>query len=287
MKIGELARRTGVSCDVLRAWERRYGVLRPRRSAGGHRLYSTLDEQRVLVMRRHLAAGRPTAQAAELTAGMRLGVVPGEAAHVGPDEVAASHADLRRAIDAFDETGAQRVIERLLAAHAAIAVVRDVMVPSQLQLGEQPVDTPLRGAQARFAAAFFAARMHALARGWDRGTGPRALLACPPGEHRGFTLSAFGIALHHCGWRIVSLGADTPVEVVAAAAQRLAPDLIVLTATHASCFAPEPALRRLATSWPCAIGGPGASGDVAARCGARFLGDDPVAAAFALQRLQQ
>jgi len=47
LRIGELARRTGVSPDLLRAWEQRYDLLRPARSPGGFRLYSREDEARI------------------------------------------------------------------------------------------------------------------------------------------------------------------------------------------------------------------------------------------------
>ena len=43
LRIGELSKRAGVSPELLRAWERRYGLLRPTRSGGGLRLYS-LDQ---------------------------------------------------------------------------------------------------------------------------------------------------------------------------------------------------------------------------------------------------
>ena len=43
VRIGELSRRVGVSADVLRAWERRYGVISPQRSRAGQRLYSEAD----------------------------------------------------------------------------------------------------------------------------------------------------------------------------------------------------------------------------------------------------
>src|SRR3954447_376978 len=64
IRIGELSRRVGVSADRLRAWERRYRLLRPQRTAGGFRLYSTADELRVRAMQRHLAAGLAPAEAA-------------------------------------------------------------------------------------------------------------------------------------------------------------------------------------------------------------------------------
>ena len=64
VRIGELGRRVGVSEHVLRAWERRYGLLRPERSPGGYRLYSAADERRVRRMQAHLAAGLSAAEAA-------------------------------------------------------------------------------------------------------------------------------------------------------------------------------------------------------------------------------
>ena len=57
VRIGELSRRSGVSPELLRAWENRYGLLRPTRSDGGFRLYSPDDERRVAAMRSHLQRG--------------------------------------------------------------------------------------------------------------------------------------------------------------------------------------------------------------------------------------
>src|SRR6478672_11936707 len=64
LRIGELARRTGASPAVLRAWEQRYGIIEPQRSPGGTRLYSALDEERIHAMRAHMADGLSAAQAA-------------------------------------------------------------------------------------------------------------------------------------------------------------------------------------------------------------------------------
>src|SRR3712207_5380935 len=58
--------RTGLSADVLRAWERRYGAVRPQRSAGGQRLYSEEDVARLTLMRRATLAGHSIAEIARL-----------------------------------------------------------------------------------------------------------------------------------------------------------------------------------------------------------------------------
>src|ERR1700744_4833624 len=64
LRIGTLSRRLGVSDHVLRAWERRYGLLRPVRTPGGFRLYSEADARRVREMQNHLAQGLSAAEAA-------------------------------------------------------------------------------------------------------------------------------------------------------------------------------------------------------------------------------
>ena len=86
LRIGELSRRVGVSDHVLRAWESRYGLLQPVRSAGGYRLYSEADATRVRRMQAHLASGLSAAEAAgavlgeDSGAGADLGRPPGRTA---------------------------------------------------------------------------------------------------------------------------------------------------------------------------------------------------------------
>src|SRR6187399_2056517 len=76
LRIGELSKRSGVSPHVLRAWERRYGLLRPVRSSGGLRLYSTEDLERVRLMQEHLAQGIAAAEAAALVSGSAATAAP-------------------------------------------------------------------------------------------------------------------------------------------------------------------------------------------------------------------
>src|ERR1700760_5001955 len=66
VRIGELSRRVGVTPEVLRAWERRYGILSPGRTEGGFRLYGEDDERRIRRMLEHLEQGLSAAEAARL-----------------------------------------------------------------------------------------------------------------------------------------------------------------------------------------------------------------------------
>jgi DNA-binding transcriptional MerR regulator len=283
MRIGELSQRVGVSSDRLRAWERRYGVLRPHRTVGGTRLYSSADETRVRLMQRYLAEGMKAAEAAELVATARLSVGPGSATAIDAPDVQRAHAEMRAALDGFDETTAQRVLEGLFATCAPVAVIREVVLPYLRDVGERWAGGRLTVAQEHFASNFFHARLLALARGWDRGLGPQALLACAPGEQHTFGLIAFGIALHQLGWRITYLGADTPLGALEGAAEHLEPDLLVVAGQRPAALAPHlDGLAALTGRWRCALAGAGATRRLAAPIGADCLVGDPVDAARAV-----
>ena len=76
MPIGEVARRTGVTVPTLRAWERRYGLLLPVRTAGGHRRYSDEDVQRVLAVLELTGQGWGVGAAARRVAGRGSAAAP-------------------------------------------------------------------------------------------------------------------------------------------------------------------------------------------------------------------
>jgi DNA-binding transcriptional MerR regulator len=254
LRIGELSRRAGVSPELLRAWERRYDLLRPTRSAGGLRLYSAADLERVRAMQRHLAEGLAAAQAAALAS-----------RSAEPASSAVAFDDLRRELEdgllAFDEPRAQTIVDSLLAAATLDTVLSKVVVPFLHELGEGWERGAVSVAQEHFASSILRGRLLALARSWDRGLGPRALLACAPGEQHDLGLICFGLALRERGWRIGYLGADTPIESVTSAARAFAPEFLVLSAVAAERFrANENELRELAKATRLCLGGAGAAG---------------------------
>src|SRR3954467_9045979 len=77
LRIGELSRRVGVSTELLRAWERRYGLLSPTRTAGGVLLCGAADGQRVRRMLQHLESGVSASEGARLALLEPTGPAPG------------------------------------------------------------------------------------------------------------------------------------------------------------------------------------------------------------------
>lgn len=267
LRIGELARRTSLSPEVLRAWERRYGLLRPARTAGGYRLYSEEDAERVLRMQELISSGIAAAEAARLA----LEDAPAAAA---ADDLAG---ELREALDAFDDARAHRAFDRLLARLSVDSVLGEAVLPFLHDLGERWERGEASVAQEHFASQFLRGRLLGLARGWDRGVGPRAVLACLPGEQHDLPLIVFGIALREHGWRITFLGADTPIATLANAAEALEPAAVVVSATQPDRL--EASVRELAAaarSLPLWVGGAGATAALAKRAGAQLLEAGPL-----------
>jgi MerR family transcriptional regulator, light-induced transcriptional regulator len=280
MSIGELSRRSGISSDRLRAWERRYGLLRPARTGGNYRRYSPADEARVKLMTRYLGGGMPAAEAAELAVSARFSVSPAGRSRSPASETATALRDMSEGLDRFDETSAQLALDRLLATAALGSIVRDALLPYLHELGERWARNHATVAQEHFATNFVHARLLTFAQGWDRGLGPRAVLACAPNELHVIGLLAFGIALHQLGWRITYLGATTPVAMAADAARAVGAELLVVSAALPGRLeAHTDELTAASRTTRLTVAGAGATAELAQQVGAEHLNSDPITAA--------
>ena len=169
VRIGELSRRVGVTPEVLRAWERRYGILSPTRTDGGFRLYGEDDERRIRRMLQHLEQGLSAAEAARLARAdppARPDPTAGTDDGNGAPTAAALGDQLRHALDGFDDVGAHSVLDRLLGSYPLESVLRDAVLPYLHELGERWAHAEASVAQEHFASALLRGRLLALARDW-------------------------------------------------------------------------------------------------------------------------
>ena len=276
LRIGALSTRVGVSPELLRAWESRYGLLQPVRTDGGFRLYSAEDERRVRSMRRHVASGVPAAEAARLALEETSPDSDGPLA-LGLTVLAN---ELREALDRLDEPAAHAAVDRLLAAFTIETVLRDVVMPYLGDLGERWERGDASVAQEHFASSLLRGRLLGLARGWGARSAPTTVLACAPGEQHDLPLIAFGLVLAARGRAITYLGPDTPVATIHDAVREVQAQLVVVSATTTERFsAVKRELTDLARAVPLALAGAGASESLARNTGATLLAGDPVTAA--------
>jgi MerR family transcriptional regulator, light-induced transcriptional regulator len=277
LRIGELGRRVGVSPELLRAWERRYGLLEPARTEGGRRLYSAEDEHRVRAMQAHLESGLSAAEAARLAVASDT---PAALATGSGDALQRERVALRQALDVLNADAAHGVLDRVLGAFTLDTVLAGIILPYLRDLGERWERGEASVGQEHFASNLIRGRLLALARGWERGDGPSALVACAAGEQHDLPLIMFGLALRNRGWRIVFLGANTPAGTVAETADQLTPTLVVISAVEAEALRREtPALKALARGHRLFLAGGGADPALAHALGCEVLAGDPVAAA--------
>jgi DNA-binding transcriptional MerR regulator len=276
-RIGEFARRVGVTPELLRAWEQRYGLLRPVRTPGGFRLYREEDAERVARMRRALDQGLSAAEAA------RVALEPSSS----PDRpIEDARARLMSAIEAYDEAAVQAALDDGLAAFGLETFVRDLILPTLSAVGRGWEQGRVEISQEHFASNLIRGRLLSLARLWGRGSGPLALLACAPGEHHDISLLAFGLILRSHGWRILFLGADTPLSTIQETARVTAPAVIVLVTFETSRVEAEgTVLRRLARTAPLFLSGPGAPAELTGKLRVRRLDGDLIEAAHAVARM--
>lgn len=281
MRIGELSRRTGVSPELLRAWEQRYDLLRPSRSPGGFRLYSADDEARVRRTTALIADGLSAAEAAGLAAGVIAR--EGEPAEEQPlvEELAAG---LAGALDGFDAAGAHAALDRLLRTVSVEVVLTDVLIPYLRELGERWAVGEVTVAQEHFASNLVRGRLLGLAADWGAGGASTAVLACLPGEAHDIGLIFLGILMARRGWQVTFLGAETPFDTLHNAAARLRPSLVVLATVDPALFHQHAdAIAALAASTPVAVAAPVAETSMAAT-GAQPLSGQIIEVAATLAR---
>jgi DNA-binding transcriptional MerR regulator len=276
-RIGEFAQRVGVTPELLRAWEQRYGLLHPERSPGGFRLYGDEDAARVARMRRALDRGLSAAQAARVA-------LEGDRPSQGLIEDARTR--LLDAIEQYDEAAVQAALDDGLAVFGLEAFIGGLILPALTEVGRRWEQGDVDISQEHFVSNLIRGRLLSLARLWGRGAGPLALLACAPGEQHDISLLAFGLLLRSYGWRILFLGADTPTLTLREAAQTTAPTVVVLVTFDPELLKPESAsLRRLQRIAPFFLSGPGASAELSRDLRVRRLDGDLIVAANEIARM--
>jgi len=281
-RIGELSRRTGVSIDVIRAWERRYGLLAPTRSESNFRMYSQDDVARLRLMLHFMKQQITPSRAAQLVRQARTAPVQSNPG-IPEADIRKALTVLRGSLERFDEVPAEQILRRLVGVFTPGVVFRDVVLPYLRELGDRWECGEASVAQEHFASEFLELWMRTHARRHERSGSRRAVLACLPDEHHSLGLVAFGVVLNDLGWNITFLGRNTPVQSVRTAADAVKADAIVLAAVLPEPLADaQPALVAIMQTHSVVVGGPATATDAIALPKPRLLRSDVVSAARAL-----
>lgn len=230
--IREAAARAGVSVSTIRAWERRYSVVQPARSAAAYRLFTSEEIETLRLMRLVAAGWAPSLAAAAL-----LGADPAAmaasasdqpptaaasgAAGAGEADSEPAEAEARRLIDrltsaaiALDQDSVAAVLDEMLARGTFERVAGDLVLPALRSLGDAWADGRLTVAGEHAASHAVLRRLAAAfeAAGHAAPEADPIIVALPPGGRHELGALAFAIAGRRAGLPIAYLGADLPID---------------------------------------------------------------------------
>lgn len=280
---------SGVSVELIRAWERRYGVLTPQRTPSGYRVYTDRDVAVLKRLKQLTGEGVSIGEAAKLVPGLvaQLGATPAVAApvlEVGHSAVEAWRAEVLAAAEAFDQARVSTVLDEVLAALPPLRAFDAVLAPVLREVGERWHAGHLSVTQEHVVSQVVRARLVCLLHASPGNAGRRhALLACFPDEEHEIGLLGAALRLRHAGMKVTLLGQRVPAVDVGRAAVALRPDLVGLSAvTNRGAAMFEDMLARIVEGIPRGIpvwvGGSAAlaNRDICERLGSRCFceGDD-------------
>lgn len=275
---------SGVRVELIRAWERRYGVLSPQRTPAGYRVYTDQDVALLKRLKKLTDEGVAISEAAKLLPQLRAEVSAESPAFTGQGHGASLDAWLEAALaaaGAYDQARVSAVLDEVLAALPPLRAFDDVLAPLQREVGERWHAGQLTVAQEHLVTQVVRARLVGLLHAAPNSGRKHAVLACFPDEEHEVGLLGVALRLRHSGVRVTLLGQRMPATDLGRAVAELRPDFVGLSAVNdkgAEVFGD--ALARLVEALPGGVpvwvGGPAAQShpEVCVRRGVRVFSDE-------------
>lgn len=239
--IAVAAERTGLSQDVLRVWERRYGAVEPKRDALGQRAYTDADLQRLRLLHGATRAGRTISQVARLSDNQLLKMVTEDAAARAERALTSPPAVDTTAIVDTALKHAKSLEPGALDGHLRRAIItlglngflERVAVPLLRRIGDEWHAGRLSPALEHFASStlydIIVERMRSFT---PRSDAPSILVATPAGERHAIGAALVGAHAAVEGWRVIYLGADLPAADIVDAAIATHIDVVALSVLY-------------------------------------------------------
>ena len=246
---------TGVNAVTLRAWERRYGLIKPLRTPKGHRLYSRSDIRLVEEILGQLAEGMSISQVAK-------NILENTPADIGDEDSKTWDRYAEKMIAAtvnYDEQQLDLVYNDAMSLYPIDIVTSRLLLPLLGELGNRWAKKTGSVAEEHFFSMYLRNKLGARFHHQNlTNQGPKLIMACLPGEHHEFGILLFALTAHSKGYRIILLGADLPVSELTQVTKKTESKGIVLAGSAAlsceSIFENVESLSR-SVSIPVFIGG--------------------------------
>ena len=242
--IQEVAELTGLGTARLRAWERRYDVVRPERQGNGYRAYTAPQVALLRAFARLVRAGE---RIGDLAAQPRDAVLARAEVAIGDESPISPFIE---AIRGYDRARLEELVADRLRRLGLQRFATEVVLPLAAQIGDLWTLGKLPIASEHLASEVV---VHALKGAISEGTGEGPLLMASglPGERHEWGLLATLVQAQGDGWRVQYLGPDLPLDEVIQAAWTVRPAAVALSASNAALLEHSlPALNHFVSHLP-------------------------------------
>lgn len=264
-RIHRVAKLTGLSKDVVRVWERRYGLVKPFRSANRYREYSDEDVGLLRFLKAELERGQTIGALAiegreSLLRRMRVSSSPSTQELKPHDNLID---ELVSHLDPLDRVRFEMILNGAIAVIPFEEAVQRILLPLQRRVGELWHEGRVNVAVEHYVTKLIQQKVFSVMNQLPVNEfGPRVLIACPEGESHEIGAQAAAYIAGTRGCHVYYLGPNLPILDLQAFCERVKPDLVLLSLTEIKSDAAArhllQELEALSTRWPVAVGGQGA-----------------------------
>jgi methanogenic corrinoid protein MtbC1 len=247
-----VARETGVPADTFRAWERRYGVPRPQRTPGGHRLYSERDIAIIRWLRDRTDEGVNISHAVMLLTNTLDTPAATPAGSTEARPIAQLLDEFVWSLTSFDASQADRLLGEAFSIYPFEQVLLDLVQPAMVEIGERWHRGEINVAVEHYATQFVRRKLAGLLSMFE-GSAHRAtiVVGCAPGELHDLGAMLSALFLVRRGWHVIYLGPQVPLFDLIETVASIKPNLICMSAsTMETALELIPVARAVAEAYP-------------------------------------
>jgi DNA-binding transcriptional MerR regulator len=232
--IRAVAGKSGLSAHTIRAWEKRYGVLAPDRSDTNRRMYKEADIERLVLLRRAVAAGHSIGLIAGLS-DEELRHLAGSSGSKDPEPVSTSDylSQCRTAMLELDAEGFEAALGRGSAVLGIDGLLAEVVVPLLAELDRGWPAGTISISHEHLASVAFRTQLDRIRHSLQAPpNAPRLLVTTPSGQVHEMGALLVAISAGRDNWHVTYLGPNLPAEDIAQSARRTGAQAIALSIVH-------------------------------------------------------